>query len=85
MGRKFREQKGSFKSYTNPCLTATNSSQLGYWIGPICVSCVCVPDDTYISSGDPRKLQGIIKIVGHYSKRYCVIIGPDKTKVTITR
>ena len=91
---QFREHKGSrqghkrasghFKSYINPCLTATNSSQLGYWIGPICVSCVCVADDTYILSGDPRQLQGIINIVGHYSKRYRVIFGADKTKVTIT-
>ena len=56
VGREFREYKGSrqghkraagnFKSYINPCLTATNSSQLGFWIGPICVTCVCVADDT---------------------------------------
>ena len=35
-------------------------------------------------SGDPRQLQGIIKIVEHYSKRYRVTFGADKTKVTIT-
>ena len=34
--------------------------------------------------GDPRQLQGIIDIVGHYSKRYRVVFGADKTKVTIT-
>ena len=94
LSRQFREYKGSrqghkraaghFKSYINPCLTATNSSELGFWIGPICVSCVCVADDTYILSGDPRKLQGLINIVGHYSKRYRVVFGADKTKVTIT-
>ena len=94
VGRQFREYKGSrqghkraagnFKSYINPCLTATNSSQLGFWIGPICVTCVCVADDTYVLSGDPRKLQDIINIVGHYGKRYRVTFGADKTKVTVT-
>ena len=94
LGREFREYKGScqghkqaaghFKSYINPCLTVTKSSQLGFWIGPICVTCVCVADDTYVLSGDPRKLQNIINIVGHYGRRYRVTFGADKTKVTIT-
>ena len=90
LGRKFREYKGSrqghkraaghFKSFINPCIVAANSSEVGYWIGPICVSCVCIADDTYILSGDPRKLQGIIDIVGHYSKRYRVIFGQTRPK-----
>lgn len=94
LGRQIREFKGSrqghkraaghFKAYINPCLDAANSSDLGFWIGPICVSCVCVADDTYILSGDPRKLQGIINIVHHYGRRYRVIFGADKTKVTVT-
>ena len=94
LGRQFREFKGArqghkrasghFKSYINPCLTTANSSNLGFWIGPICVSCVCVADDTYILSGTPRNLQALIDIVGHYSKRYQVVFGADKTKVTIT-
>ena len=94
LGREFREYKGSrqghkraaghFKSYINPCLLASNSSNLGFWIGPICVTCICIADDTYILSSDPRQLQGIINIVGHYSKRYRVVFGADKTKVTIT-
>ena len=94
LGRQFTEFKGSrqghkraaghFKSYINPCLTAASSSELGFWIGPICVSCVCVADDTYILSSNPRKLQGLINIVGHYGRRYRVIFGADKTKVTIT-
>ena len=72
LGRRIQEFKGSrqghkraaghFKSYINPCLNAANSSELGFWIGPICVSCVCVADDTYILSGDPRQLQGLINI-----------------------
>ena len=45
---------------------------------------MCVADDTYILSGDPRKLQSIINIVSHYSRRYRVTFGADKTKVTIT-
>ena len=94
LGREFSEYKGSrqghkrasgnFKSYINPCLVATNGSELGFWIGPICVTCICVADDTYALSGDPRDLQAIVNIVQHYSKRYRVIFGPDKTKVTVT-
>ena len=94
VSREFREYKGSrqghkrasghFKSYINPCLLSTNSSELGFNIGPICVSSVCIAEDTYIASDDPRKLQGLIDIVGHYGKRYRLIFGPDKTKVTIT-
>ena len=94
LGRLFREDKGSrqghkraaghFKSYINPCLLATNSSELGFWIGPICVTCICVADDTYILSGDSRQLQAIIDIVGHYGHRYQVTFGADKTKVTVT-
>ena len=45
---------------------------------------MCFADDTYILSGDPRKLQDIINIVGHYGRRYRVVFGADKTKVTIT-
>ena len=87
LGREFEEHKGSrqghkraaghLKVYIKPCLVATNTSLLGFWIGPICVTCICVADDTYILSDDPRKLQGIINIVGHYSKRYRVTFGPD--------
>ena len=94
LGREFREYKGArqghkraaghFKTYINPCLVAANSSNLGFWIGPICVTCICVADDTYVLSGDPRQLQAVINIIGHYSKRYRVVFGADKTKVTVT-
>ena len=94
LGREFREYKGSrqghkraaghFKSYINPCPAAANESELGFWIGPICVTCICVADDTYVLSGDPRQLQGIVNIVEHFSKRYRVTFGADKTKVTVT-
>ena len=79
-----KRSSGHFKSYINPCLNAANSSRLGFYIGPICISAICVADDTYILSGSPRDLQGLINIVGHYGKRYRLVFGADKTKVTIT-
>ena len=79
-----KRASGHFKSYINPCLTAANSSKLGFYIGPICISAICVADDTYIISGNPRDLQGLINIIGHYGKRYRLVFGADKTKVTIT-
>ena len=93
LSREIREEKGSrqghkraggpFKAYINPCLTTTNDSSLGFNIGPICVTAVCIADDTYVMSDDPRKLQAAIDIVGHYSKRYRLVFGADKTKVTV--
>ena len=62
----------------------TTCAELGFWIGPVCVTAICVTDDTYVLSNDPRKLQGIIEIVGHYGRRYRLVFGADKTKVTIT-
>ena len=35
-------------------------------------------------SSDPRSLQSIIDIIGHYGRRYRLIFGADKTKVTVT-
>ena len=94
LSREFHEFKGSrqghkraaghFKSYINPCLNAANSSNLGFFIGPHCVSVLCIADDTYVLSDNPRKLQGLINIVGHYGKRYRLVFGADKTKITVT-
>ena len=94
LSREFNEFRGSrqghkraagnFKAYINPCLDAANSSNLGFNIGPHCVSAVCIADDTYVLSDDPRKLQNIINIVAHYGRRYRLIFGAEKTKVTIT-
>ena len=94
LSRQFETYKGSrqghirasghFKAYINPCLTAVNQSNLGFNIGPICVTAVCVADDAYVLSDCPRKLQGAIDIVGHYGKRYRVIFNAGKTKATIT-
>ena len=94
LSREFREEKGArqghkrasgnFKTYINPCLTSTNQSNLGFNIGPICVTSVCIADDTYVMSDDARKLQGAINIVAHYGRRYRLIFGAEKTKVTVT-
>ena len=94
VSRQVREVKGSrqghvrasghFKSYINPCLTTANSTNLGFNIGPICVTNICVADDNYALSEVPRDLQGAIDIIAHYGRRYRVVFGPDKTKVTVT-
>ena len=94
LGRQFRTFKGSrqghvkasghFKAYVNPCLIALHSSNLGFTMGPLCVTVVCIADDVYVLSDCPRKLQAAIDIVGHFGKRYRVIFNANKTKVTIT-
>ena len=45
---------------------------------------VCVADDTYVLSSNPRNLQNLIDIIGHFGRRYRILFGADKTKVTIT-
>ena len=94
LGRQFESFKGNrqghvraagnFKAYINPCLLAANSSNLGFYIGPFCLTAVCVADDSYVLSDCPRKLQGAIDIVGHYGRRYRVIFNPGKTKAVVT-
>ena len=94
LSREIKEYKGSrqghiraaghFKTYINPCLTTANSPQLGFFIGPVCVSAICIADDTYVLASDPRNLQALINIIGHYGRRYRLIFGADNTKVTIT-
>ena len=79
-----KRSAGHFKTYINPCLLTADSSKLGFYIGPICVSVICIADDTYVLSGTPRGLQGLINIVGHYGQRYRLIFGAEKTKVTVT-
>ena len=79
-----KRSSGHFKSYINPCLITADTSQLGFYIGPICVSVICIADDTYVLSGNPRSLQGLVDIIGHYGRRYRLIFGAEKTKVTVT-
>ena len=68
----------------NPCLLTADASKLGFFIGPICISVICIADDTYVMSGSPRSLQGLIDTVGHYGRRYRLIFGAEKTRVTVT-
>ena len=80
LSRKISEKKGNrqghvrasghFKTYINPCLESLNDSKLGFYIGPICITSVCVADDTYVLSGSPSSLQSALNIVSHYGKRY---------------
>ena len=94
LSRDFHEFKGSrqghkraagnFKAYINPCLEAANSYSLGFNIDPHCLSAFCIADDTYVLADNPRKLQNLIDIVGHYAKRYRLVFGANKTKVTVS-
>ena len=75
---------GHYKAYINPCLLALNHSQLGFYIGPICVTAVSVADDTYILSGTPSALQAALNIVSFFGKRYRIVFNADKTKLVVT-
>ena len=70
--------------YINPCLTAANSSQLGFWIGPNCITAVCIADDIYVLSDSVSGLQAAINIINHYGKRYQLTFNPSKTKIVVT-
>ena len=65
---------GHYKAYINPCITSLNDSQLGFNIGPICITSVCVADDNYLLSGSKSSLQVALNIVEHYSKWYCICV-----------
>ena len=94
LSRRIKEYKGNrqghvrasghFKVYINPCLISLNSSQLGFSIGPICTTAVCVADDTYLFSNSPSGLQGAIDIISHYANRYQLKFNADKTKIVVT-
>ena len=61
---KSRLQKGSmtFQDLHKPMPYCSNSSELGFYIGPICITAVFIADDTYIIPED--SLQGLIDIIG---------------------
>ena len=94
LSRKIVEQKGNrqghvkarghFKVYINPYLLSLNSSNLGFNLGPICSSAVCVADDAYIHSDSPSGLQGGLNIISHYAKKYQLKFNAEKTKVVVT-
>ena len=94
LSRKFREEKGNrqghvrasghFKAYINPLLTTLNNSKLGFHVGPLCITAVCVADDTYVLTSSASSLQSALEIVSHYGKRYQVNFNAEKTKIVIT-
>ena len=94
LSRKITEKKGNrqghvrasghFKAYINSCLTSLNTSKLGFWIGPLCITAVCVADDTYVLSDSPSGLQSALSIVSHYGKRYQLNFNAEKTKIVVT-
>ena len=58
---------GHFKAYINPCLLSLANSNLGFQLGPLNITNVCVADDNYLLSDSPTGVQGIIDIVAHDS------------------
>ena len=75
---------GHFKVYINPCLLSLRSSNLGFNLGPLCVTVVCVADDSYLLSNTTSGLQGALDIINHYAKLYQLKFNPSKTKVVVT-
>ena len=94
LSRRIREHKGNrqghvrasghYKAYINPCLKALNDSNLGFFIGPICVTAVSVADDTYLLSGSPSGLQGALNIIHFFGRRYRMVFNAEKTKLVVT-
>ena len=94
LSRRFRESKGNrqghvkasghFKAYINPLLNTLNKSGLGFQLGPLCITTVCIADDAYVLANSPSKLQSALHIVSHYGKRYQLKFNVDKTKIVTT-
>ena len=74
---------GHFKSYVNPCLLSLSSSDLGFMLGSISVTVVCVADDLYLLSSSPSGLQAALNITAHYAHRYQLKFNPEKIKVIV--
>ena len=94
LSRRFREYKGNrqghvrasghYKAYINPCLLSLNRTDLGFHIGPICITAVSEADDTYLLSDSKSGLQGALNIINNYGKKYRVIFNAEKTKLVVT-
>ena len=94
LSRKIAEHKGNrqghvrasghYKAYVNPCLSALCDSKLGFQVGPICITSVCIADDLYALSGSQSGLQGALNIVSHYARRHRVTFNAEKTKLVVT-
>ena len=94
LSRKIREHKGNrqghvrasghFKVYINPCLLSLNSTTLGFQLGPICTTAVCVADDSYLLSSSQSGLQASLDLISHYADNYQIRFNADKTKIVVT-
>ena len=94
LSRRIRESKGNrqghvrasghFKAYINPCLNSLSQSQLGFKVGILTITTVCIADDTYVLAGSPSALQAALDIVSHYARRYQLRFNAGKTKIVIS-
>ena len=94
LSRKVQEHKGKrqghvrasghFKVYVNSCLISLKNSNLGFTIGPLTVTVVCVADDAYLLASSPSSLQAALDIISHYAHRYQLKFNASKTKIVVT-
>ena len=68
---------GHFKAYVNPFLVALGNPGLGFAMGPLFVTAVCIADDILLQCDCPRKFQADIDFVEQFNA--------SNTKVTLTR
>ena len=73
----------NFRIFINPCLVTLDESNLGYWIGPVCVSTTGVADDIFLQSDNQHNLQYLLDIASKTGKQYRIIYGAAKTKITV--
>ena len=88
---------GHFKVYINPCLLSLNSNSssndnnksnssgncLGFQLGPIYITAVCIADDCYLLSNSKSGLQASLDIISHYANNYQLKFNADKTKIVV--
>ena len=80
LSRRCEKEKGNrqghfkasehFKVYINPLFPALNNSELGFNVGPLCITFVCVVDNTFVQTNSNSSLQSCVYIVSHYGKCY---------------
>ena len=75
---------GHFKAYVNSCLLSLRNSNLGFELGPLTVTEVCVAFDAYLLATSPSGMQAALDIMSHYAKRYQLRFNADKTKIVVT-
>ena len=75
---------GHFKVYINSSLLSLDNSRLGFHLGPLRITVVCIADDAYLLSNSPSGLQGALDIISHFAKRYQLQFNAGKTKIVVT-